>query len=294
MALNRNGSPVLRIKTPERKPIISYTKMKEMLIEDGLFDYDEILTDDVARSVCIFKKMGIKFVMKLGNHEPRGDTTKFNLLKNEDKVYLHLYNNLGTEYLKYFPAIIDSGSSGEKFYYIIMEFIEGETLYDYFIEYFNTKSTVRSKTEVLTILLNLTLALEAMYSTGIVHGDLSVENVMIEKEGTVKLIDFEKSSKDIKLSVNTIGSSGLDIIKQESEGLGYFFLVMKLISLIKLRSLDLIVGIKDIIESSEHSGKCTNVYSECIPLIREALTSNNSKTRRNKKNRAGRTIRAAR
>jgi serine/threonine protein kinase len=294
LSLNKNNAvPVLRIKTPERKPIIAYEKMKEMLIEDGLFDYDEILTDDVARSVCIFKKEGIKFVMKLGNHEPRGDTTKFNLLKNEDKVYLHLYNKLGLDYPKYFPAIIDSGSSGEKFYYIIMEFIEGKTLYDYVIESYKRNAS-RSKTEVFTILLNLTKGLEAMYSTGIVHGDLSVENVMIEKGLSVKLIDFEKSSKDNKLAVNTIGSTRLNVNRDESEGIGYFFLVLKLLSIIKPRSVGLIASIKNVIEDCEQSGKCVNVYAECVQLIREALNSNNVKTRRNKKLGSGRTIRASR
>ena len=269
---SNNAIPTLRIKTPERKPIIAYGKMKEMLIDDGVFDYDEILTDDVARSVCIFKKMGIKFVMKLGNHEPRGDTTKYNLLKNEDKVYLHLSNRLGADYKKYFPAIIDSGSSGEKFYYIIMEFIEGVTLYDYITESYNKKNGA----EVYTILLNLTKALEVMYSTGIIHGDLSVENVMIEKDHSVKLIDFEKSSKDIKLSVNTVGSTRLNINRQNAEGLGYFFLVLKLLSATKLRSQSLIKGIRDVIESCELSEKCTNIYSECIPLINEDMSSNNT------------------
>lgn len=286
---SNNAIPTLRIKTPERKPIIAYGKMKEMLIDDGVFDYDEILTDDVARSVCIFKKMGIKFVMKLGNHEPRGDTTKYNLLKNEDRVYLHLSNKLGPDYKKYFPAIIDSGSSSEKFYYIIMEFIEGVTLYDYVVE----KNVMRSKTEVYTILLNLTKALEVMYSTGIIHGDLSVENVMIEKDHSVKLIDFEKSSKDIKLSVNTVGSTRLNINRQNAEGLGYFFLVLKLLSVGRLRSQLLIKAIRDIIENCEQSGKCVNVYTDCIPLINEALRSNNSKTRRNRKTSGGRTIRAS-
>lgn len=291
MALSLNNAiPTLRIKTPERKPIIGYEKMKEMLIDEGMFDYDEILSNDVARSVCIFKKMGIKFVMKLGNHDPRGDTTKYNLLKNEDKVYLHLSNKLGLDYKKYFPAIIDSGSLNDKFYYIIMEFIEGVTLYDYLVE----KNVMRSKTEVYTILRNLTKALEAMYSTGIIHGDLSVENVMIEKDHSVKLIDFEKSSKDIKLSVNTVGSTRLNINKQNAEGLGYFFLVLKLLSVAKLRSQLLIKSIRDIIENCEQTGKCLNVYTDCIPLINDALTSNNTKTRRNRKTSGGRTIRAPR
>lgn len=292
LALN-NTIPNLRIKTPERKPIIPYEMMKEILIDEGVFDYDEILVDDVARSVCIFKKMGIKFVMKLGNHEPRGDTTKYNLLKNEDKVYLHLSNRLGTEYLKYFPAIIDSGSPDDKFYYIIMEFIDGVTLYDYIMESYN-KTGTPLRNEVYTILLNLTKSLEVMYSTGIIHGDLSVENVMIEKDHTVKLIDFEKSSKDIKLSVNTVGSTRLNINRQNAEGLGYFFLVLKVLSVLKSRNQSLIKAIRDVIEACEQSEKCTNIYSECILLINEARSSNNTRTRRNRKTFGGKTIRAPR
>ena len=50
--------------------------------------------------------------------------------------------------------------------------------------------------------MNLTKALNALYSLGLMHGDLSVENVMIEPDFNVKLIDFEKTSADIKLEAN--------------------------------------------------------------------------------------------
>jgi serine/threonine protein kinase len=271
----------LSIKRPTNvgKAILSYTKMKQRLIDAETFAPEKTILDDDRRSVFIYKQGGVTYVMKLGNHASLGEATKYRLLQNEDNMYKKLLQ-LGDNYSKYFPAIIDSGDEKD-FYYIIMEYIEGITLSDYINEYFRKPPPIN---DVLTILVNLTEALAAMYSTGIVHGDLSAENVMITPDGSVKLIDFEKGSIKNNVSLNIFGSpekfdytppeyklntinSNIEIIKKENHGLGYLFIMIKLLLPFEREAKGLIMQILEtILECDE---KCRNVYTECLKVLQE-------------------------
>ena len=273
----------LRISRPteQAKPIVNYKNMKKILTDGEIMAPEENIRDDKERSVYMYKQGGVKYVMKLGNHTSLGETTKFNLLKNEDRIYTHLLTGLKDEYTKYFPSIIDAGDSGKNFYYIIMEYIEGKTLSDYISDSIITPPPLN---ELLGILLNLTKGLEAMYSTGIVHGDLSAENIMIQDNGQIKIIDFEKASTKNNISVNIFGSrdkldytppeykrntlnSNIEIIKKADHGLGYLFIVIKLLLPFEVQTKGLIMQILETILDCED--KCTNVYTECIKVIQD-------------------------
>lgn len=278
---NNNSAPPpkfgLRIKTPEQLPIVSYNDMKKTLIDDGLFDYDKILVDDKPRSVCIFEKDGIKFVMKLGNHAARNDTTKFNLLRNEDKIYM-AFQHLDKQSQSYFPQIIDAGSVDDKFYYIIMEYVNGQPLLDYLTKaYTNRNKRNTDRNDLLTIMLNFTRALKALWSQQIVHGDLSVENVMIEPNLNVKLIDFETSSTSLKLTTNTVGSSHLNINNKSAEGLGYFYLLVKIADAAPPKDQPIFrTLLTNIKEELSKCTDCQNIYAECESWINLALTDTNT------------------
>jgi len=267
-----NNAPMsmpLRIKTPD-KPIVPYDEMKDSLAAEGTIQYDMPPFDDPERSVCIYSYEGTKYVLKLGNHAAKDDTTKFKLLLNEDNIY-KMIDKFTEEEKRHFAKILDAGTDGtDKFYYILMEFIKGKNLYDYVNESVGAK---KPRAEVLQILLSLTQALQALWSHGIVHGDLSVENVMIEPNLNVKLIDFEKSSKKIKLETNTIGSSRLNSERQSAEGIGYFFVAFHLLdtTVDEVANMTLLNEIKHIIENC--NPPCPNVYSECITVITNALNS---------------------
>ena len=245
--------------------VIPYYDMQEKLLDLGLFKYDKILSDDEDRSVCIFSLGGKKFVMKLGNRDDRDDTTKFHLLKKEAAIYKELQNF--PEDSKFFPALIRSGEIDAEFYYIIIEYIEGKTLYNYLNE---KSSDFNNSKEVLTILLNLTMALNALWSHGLVHGDLSVENVMIEPNLNVKLIDFEKSAKNSLLKLNTVGTSRLNINSRENAGFGYFFLLRISLSVLKNREayIPFLHAIKSVIEACND---CNDVYYNCARIIESEL-----------------------
>ena len=69
--------------------------------------------------------------------------------------------------------------------YIVMELIEGITLKDYM----QTKGTLNWK-ETLHFGIQIAKALEHAHSRGIVHRDIKPHNVMVLKNGSVKVMDF--------------------------------------------------------------------------------------------------------
>jgi serine/threonine protein kinase len=261
----------LSIKSPV---VVSYNDMKASLTDYGIFEPDEILNEDEERGVCLFKKGSVKYVLKMGNREDRDDTTKYALLQKEDEMYKEL-KKLNKP--QYFPEIYDSGDIDKEFYFILMEFIEGKTLYDYVNEALTSK-TSNSDKEVLTILLNLTEALNALWSGGIVHNDLSLENVMVQENLNVKLIDFEKSSKDIDIQFNTIGSMKASI--------GYLYLVTITLKTVKdhTKYADLLEKITSEVKECKDP-KCLTVYNNCIDHIKAAMLSASASGGKRKKSR---------
>jgi len=272
----------LSIKSPV---VVSYNDMKKSLRDYGIFEPDKILKDDKKRGVCIFKKDSVKYVLKMGNREDRDHTTKYALLQKEDEMYKEL-KKLNKP--QYFPKIYDSGDIDKEFYFILMEFIEGKTLFDYVNGAFSTK-TSNSDKEVLTILLNLTEALNALWSGGIMHNDLSLENVMVEADLNVKLIDFEKSSRDSIIQINTIGSM--------NERIGYLYLVTTTLKTVE--DYAKYAGLLEKITSEVKKCKdtpCLSVYANCIDHIKAAMSSTggkrkNSRRRNRNKNKKSKTRR---
>jgi ABC-type oligopeptide transport system substrate-binding subunit/predicted Ser/Thr protein kinase len=70
---------------------------------------------------------------------------------------------------------------GQAFPFIVMEYVEGESLYE-----------VRPETleETLQILHQVCAGLEHAHEHGIIHRDLKPENVVLTRDGTAKLMDF--------------------------------------------------------------------------------------------------------
>jgi serine/threonine protein kinase len=81
--------------------------------------------------------------------------------------------------------------------YIVMEYVEGETLKDIIIK--NSKFKIKNKGEVtsplqIDLILDITTqiceGLQKAHETGIIHRDIKPQNILMDKDGRVKILDF--------------------------------------------------------------------------------------------------------
>ena len=88
-------------------------------------------------------------------------------------------------------------------YYIVMELVEGITLKDYI----QKKGRLTPK-EVIGITMQVSSAMDAAHNNNIVHRDIKPQNIIISKEGKVKVTDFgiAKATSSNTISTNVMGS----------------------------------------------------------------------------------------
>ncbi len=79
---------------------------------------------------------------------------------------------------------IDVGEAGG-YHHFVMEYVEGHTIYDEL-----AKGKVFSESEALDIIIQVARALEHAHNQGLIHRDVKPKNIMITKDGTVKLADM--------------------------------------------------------------------------------------------------------
>jgi serine/threonine-protein kinase len=98
---------------------------------------------------------------------------------------------------------IDVGEVGG-LYYFVMEYVEGKTLYDDL-----SKGKVFSEKEALDIIIQVAKALAHAHSQGLIHRDVKPKNIMIHKDGMVKLADMglAREASDIKAAKHEQGKT---------------------------------------------------------------------------------------
>jgi len=84
------------------------------------------------------------------------------------------------------PSIVDVRDffEGNNTAYIVMEYIEGEDLRNHI------KKRLFSADEIFSLLDPIFLVLDRIHEKGIIHRDISPDNIMMQKDGTLKLMDF--------------------------------------------------------------------------------------------------------
>jgi serine/threonine protein kinase len=85
------------------------------------------------------------------------------------------------------PNIVQAVDVGEAggYHYFVMEYVEGKTLYDDL-----AAGKIFGEQEALGIIIQVAEALRHAHSMGLIHRDVKPKNIMINKEGIVKLADM--------------------------------------------------------------------------------------------------------
>ena len=84
----------------------------------------------------------------------------------------------------------DVGSSPEGYHYFVMEYIEGETLYDMMQPPPQGQGRSFSEAEALDIIIQITDALVHAHERGLMHRDVKPKNIMLTRQGVAKLTDL--------------------------------------------------------------------------------------------------------
>ncbi len=103
------------------------------------------------------------------------------------------------------PNIVNVYDVGEEngIYYIVMELVEGITLKKY-IE----KKARLSYKEAVSIAIQVSMGIEAAHNNHIIHRDIKPQNIIISKDGKVKVTDFgiAKAATSNTITSNVMGS----------------------------------------------------------------------------------------
>lgn len=98
--------------------------------------------------------------------------------------------------------VYDVGEEGDM-HYIVMELVEGITLK----KYIEKKARISVK-EATSIAIQVSMGIEAAHNNHIIHRDIKPQNIIISKEGKVKVTDFgiAKAATSNTVSSNVMGS----------------------------------------------------------------------------------------
>ena len=103
------------------------------------------------------------------------------------------------------PNIVNVYDVGEEdgIHYIVMELVEGITLK----KYIEKKARISVK-EAVSIAIQVSMGIEAAHNNHIIHRDIKPQNIIISKEGKVKVTDFgiAKAATSNTITSNVMGS----------------------------------------------------------------------------------------
>ncbi len=140
------------------------------------------LTDLIARSnmACIYRandqQSGDVVALKIPLMALESDIAGFDRFKREEEIGLKLNHPSVLRFIK-----VENKSRP----YIVMEFLEGETLNDLI-----HREKILPEAEAVKIAVKICDALSYLHGQGITHRDLKPHNIMLCRDGTVRLMDF--------------------------------------------------------------------------------------------------------
>ena len=173
--------------------------LSNMVEDEDMFDIVKGARDIVEAVQMLIEKAnsngGSYVAIKVLKKEYREDENFVRKFHSEAQAAAGLLN----------PNIVNVYDVGEDrgLYYMVMELVEGITLK----EYIEKKGKLSHK-EVISIAIQMCNGIGAAHAAGIVHRDIKPQNVMISRDGKVKVTDFgiAKAVTSNTISSNAMGS----------------------------------------------------------------------------------------
>lgn len=126
---------------------------------------------------AVDKKLGREVAIKVLKEEVASNEDFVDRFKNEARAAAKLsHPNIVAVY-----DIVDSG----EIHYIVMELVEGITLKNYIL-----KKGVLSNKETIGIAMQAASGISEAHRNGIIHRDIKPQNIIISKDGKIKVADF--------------------------------------------------------------------------------------------------------
>ena len=151
----------------------------------GMSDVYKALDHKLNRSVAVK-------ILKSEYSEDRNFVSKFHVEAQSAAILMH-------------PNIVNVYDVGEEMglHYIVMELVEGITLKEY-IE----KKLRLSFKETISIAIQVSMGIESAHNKHIIHRDIKPQNIMISKDGKVKVTDFgiARAASKNTVTSNVMGS----------------------------------------------------------------------------------------
>ena len=161
---------------------------------------------DVYRAKChkLNRFVAIK-VLKQEFSEDKTFVSKFNIEAQSAAGLMH-------------PNIVNVYDVGDEngIHYIVMELVEGITLK----KYIEKKGRLSSK-EAISIAIQVAQGIEAAHSHHIVHRDIKPQNIIISKDGKVKVTDFGIARAATSQTINSSAMGSVHYISPEQARGGY-------------------------------------------------------------------------
>ena len=146
---------------------------------DGRYEIKEII--GIGGMAVVYKAFDIQenkiVAVKILKDEFGSNVEFLRRFQNESKVIAVLSH---PNIVKVFDV-----SFGDNFQYIVMEYIDGITLK----EYIERKQSIPWK-DALYFTVQILRALQHAHDKGIVHRDVKPQNIMLLRDGTIKVTDF--------------------------------------------------------------------------------------------------------
>ncbi len=194
---------------------IAKSKNGEYMLRNGMFlaDRYEILEQigtggmsDVYKAKC--HKLNRFVAIKVLKNEFSQDKTFVTKFRAEAQSAAGLTH----------PNIVSVYDVGDEdgIYYIVMELVEGITLK----KYIEKRGKVPYK-EAVSIAIQVAKGMEAAHSHHIVHRDIKPQNIIISKDGKVKVTDFGIAKAASSSTINSVAMGSVHYISPEQARGGY-------------------------------------------------------------------------